>query len=65
LILQQLAVAQTLFLFRFQGAIMNAVNQFANEVFVFDAISSTEQPMLILDALDLAAVGGGADIVLV
>jgi hypothetical protein len=44
---------------------MNAVNQFANEVFVFDAIDSTEQPMLILDALDLAAVGGGADIVLV
>jgi hypothetical protein len=44
---------------------MNALNQFANEVFAFNATDSTEQPMLILDALDLAAVGGGADIVLV
>ncbi len=40
---------------------MNALNQIANEVFAFDTIDSTEQPMLILDALDLAAVGGGAD----
>jgi hypothetical protein len=40
---------------------MNALNQIANESFNFDAVDSTEQPLLILDALDLVAVGGGAD----
>ncbi len=40
---------------------MNATNQIANESSNFDAAYSTEQPLLILDALDLVAVGGGAD----
>jgi hypothetical protein len=44
---------------------MNALNQLANDVFIFDTIDSTEQPLLILDALDLAAAGGGGDIFVV
>jgi hypothetical protein len=44
---------------------MNAFNQIASEALTFDTIDSTEQPLLILDALDLAAVGGGGDIALV
>jgi hypothetical protein len=44
---------------------MNALNQLANDVFAFDTIDSAEQPLLILDALDLAAVGGGGDIFVV
>jgi hypothetical protein len=42
---------------------MNALNQIANEAVTFDNIDSSEQPLLILDALDLVAVGGGGDAV--
>jgi hypothetical protein len=42
---------------------MNALNQIANEAVIFDNIDSSEQPLLILDALDLVAVGGGGDAV--
>jgi hypothetical protein len=43
---------------------MNALNQIqiANEV-VINTSDFAEQTLLILDALDLAAVGGGADVV--
>jgi hypothetical protein len=44
---------------------MNAFNQITNEALTFDTIDSEQQPLLILDALDLAAVGGGGDIALV
>jgi hypothetical protein len=42
---------------------MNALNQIASEVATADNSDDAAQTLLILDALDLAAVGGGADIV--
>jgi hypothetical protein len=42
---------------------MNATNQIANDIFATGTPDFAEQPLLILDALDLAAVGGGTDIV--
>jgi hypothetical protein len=42
---------------------MNALNQVANEAQVNTDTDFADQPVLVLDALDLAAVGGGADIV--
>jgi hypothetical protein len=44
---------------------MNALNQIAIEAPLFDNMDSSEQPLLILDALDLMAVGGGTDAVCV
>jgi hypothetical protein len=41
---------------------MNASNQIANDIFTIDTHEFAEQPLLILDALDLVAVGGGQDI---
>jgi hypothetical protein len=42
---------------------MNAFNQNTNDITTSNNADFTEQPLLILDALDLAAVGGGADVV--
>jgi hypothetical protein len=44
---------------------MNTLSQHANEVFNYDAIDAVNTPLLILDALDLAVVGGGTDMVAV
>jgi hypothetical protein len=46
------------------GAIMNALNQIAIEIQNAADADFADQTVLVLDALDLAAVGGGADIVL-
>jgi hypothetical protein len=42
---------------------MNAFNQIVNDVAPLDNTDISTQPMLVLDALDLAAVGGGGDVV--
>jgi hypothetical protein len=42
---------------------MNAFNQIAYDVVTLDNTDTSAQPMLVLDALDLAAVGGGGDVV--
>jgi hypothetical protein len=44
---------------------MNAFIQISNDAVSFDTHEPAEQPLLILDALDLTAVGGGADVLLV
>jgi hypothetical protein len=40
---------------------MNALNQIANEAVLFENINTDDQTVLVLDALDLLAVGGGGD----
>jgi hypothetical protein len=42
---------------------MSAFNQITNDVLILDNTDTSAQPMLVLDALDLAAVGGGGDVV--
>jgi hypothetical protein len=42
---------------------MNSFNQIVNAVATLDNADTSTQPMLVLDALDLAAVGGGGDVV--
>jgi hypothetical protein len=40
---------------------MITANQIANEVMSFENFDANDQTVLVLDALDLLAVGGGGD----
>jgi hypothetical protein len=42
---------------------MNALHQIANDAATIDNTQTSDQPLLVLDALDLLTVGGGADVV--